>query len=621
MGRILKEVLRLDERVKRGTDSYIDDIIVNEEVISADEVVKHLARFGLETKPPVELCGGKVLGLSLNQDRSGKLVFTRGNELPKLSECTSRRNLFSACGKIIGHYPVCGWLRVACSYVKRISEGLGWNDDIGERARAMMMELMSKLAVEDPVKGVFHVSPCKRGRVWCDASSLALGVVLEIGTYVVEDAAWLRKKNDPGHINIAELDAVVKGLNLALKWGLLEIEVMTDSMTVLRWLNTTLNDECRVKVVGMSEMLVKRRLAVICDLAREYGLALTVTFSPSEKNRADVMTRVPKRWLDKVDVALTADISDLHSQHHFGVDRSLYLARLVDPMVSRESVESIVKTCRQCQTVDPAPTTHVPGELSVADNWARLALDVTHFNGKAYLTLVDCGPSRFALWRKISSENACEICDHVSEIFLERGPPVEVLMDNSTAFRSFQFAEVCKTWNVSQRFRAVYRPSGNGIAERMHRTIKAMSAKSGGDPLKMVFWYNLAAKEGVNGATSPSRALHSYQWRHPNCFEETGKSSVKSRFQIGDSVVVKPNDKKCTSRWRDGKVTGVSSENTVEVDGVPRHVLDIRRLFLDEESDGEHMDDWENNRSAAQEEPVRPRRVRRPPAWLRDYEC
>ena len=51
------------------------------------------------------------------------------------------------------------------------------------------------------------VPAVETGTVWCDASSLATGVVLEIDGSVVEDAAWLRKKHDAAHINVAELDA------------------------------------------------------------------------------------------------------------------------------------------------------------------------------------------------------------------------------------------------------------------------------------------------------------------------------------------------------------------------------------------------------------------------------
>ncbi|KAK3879159.1 hypothetical protein Pcinc_016253 [Petrolisthes cinctipes] len=348
---------------------------------------------------------------------------------------------------------------------------------------------------------------------------------------------------------------------------------------------------------------------------------MTVSFTPSEKNRADALTRVPKASLGEVEVASVVDIQDLHSKHHFGVDRTLYLTRLVDPSVKRECVESVMRLCRQCQTIDPAPSNHVLGEISVPENWARLALDVTHFQGRAYLTVVDCGLSRFAVWREVASENAREICGHMTQIILERGPPDEVLMDNSTAFRSHQFAEACREWNVTRRFRAAYRPSGNGIAERMHRTIKSMAARSGKSPLKMVFWYNLAAREGVNGETAPAKVLHKYSWRHPALKREREQNVIHSRFSVGDPVVVKPADKRCMTGWADGKVTGITSENTIEVDGVPRHVLDVCRLFLDGESDEEHTDEPDDViAQEVQEAPRRSERARRQPAWLSDYE-
>ena len=44
--------------------------------------------------------------------------------------------------------------------------------------------------------------------VWCDASDLAMRVVLEIGGTEVEDASWMRKKKY-NHNNVAELEAVL----------------------------------------------------------------------------------------------------------------------------------------------------------------------------------------------------------------------------------------------------------------------------------------------------------------------------------------------------------------------------------------------------------------------------
>ena len=57
-------------------------------------------------------------------------------------------------------------------------------------------------------------------------------MVLEINGKTAEDAVWLRKKDDFNHINVAELEAVLKGVNLAIKWGLESIELKTDSATI-----------------------------------------------------------------------------------------------------------------------------------------------------------------------------------------------------------------------------------------------------------------------------------------------------------------------------------------------------------------------------------------------------
>ena len=46
---------------------------------------------------------------------------------------------------------------------------------------------------------------------------------------------------------MAELDAVLKGINLAIKWGLREIEIKTDSATVLSWVTSTVEESGRIR--------------------------------------------------------------------------------------------------------------------------------------------------------------------------------------------------------------------------------------------------------------------------------------------------------------------------------------------------------------------------------------
>ena len=61
--------------------------------------------------------------------------------------------------------------------------------------------------------------------------------------------------------------------------------------------------------------------------------------------------------------------------------------------------------------MDPAPVRWNHGTLAVKENWRRLAMDtITHYGGKLYLTMVDCGPGRFAVWRSIASDSSESIC-------------------------------------------------------------------------------------------------------------------------------------------------------------------------------------------------------------------
>ena len=61
-----------------------------------------------------------------------------------------------------------------------------------------------------------------KAKVWVDTNSLALGVAFEINERVIKDAIWLHKE-DSCHINIVELDAVIKDLNLALAWKIKKV--------------------------------------------------------------------------------------------------------------------------------------------------------------------------------------------------------------------------------------------------------------------------------------------------------------------------------------------------------------------------------------------------------------
>ena len=80
---------------------------------------------------------------------------------------------------------------------------------------------------------------------------------LEIVGVTAEAAAWLRKKDDSAHINVAELDATMKSINLALKWGLQAGEIRTDSAAVASWIKSQVLGDKRIRTKGAAKMLIK----------------------------------------------------------------------------------------------------------------------------------------------------------------------------------------------------------------------------------------------------------------------------------------------------------------------------------------------------------------------------
>ena len=141
-----------------------------------------------------------------------------------------------------------------------------------------MEDTVRRVKQNDPAKGRWDVIG-EEATVCVDASSLALGIVIEVDGHVVEHASWLRSEDSSSHINMAELDAVVKGVNAALPWKLKRLHVRTHSLTVYHWILNALSGKVRLKTKAFSEMLIRRRVDTIKALVDEYGLARTSNLS------------------------------------------------------------------------------------------------------------------------------------------------------------------------------------------------------------------------------------------------------------------------------------------------------------------------------------------------------
>ena len=608
MTRIVERVLKDDETISRATSSYIDDIFVNEDIAEADTVVQHLKKFHLKTKPCERFGspeGVRVLGLRVDDGmqwkRDGPLSTITGQQL-------TRREVHKVLGEWVGHLPVCGWLRVACAYMQRCTakDGVKWDEFVSESTMQKLMDIEDRLRREgDPAHGRWVVKMGAKATIWTDASSIATGVALSYDDDIVEDAAWLRKDSDTAHINICELDAAIRGINLALRWNEKTFTLKTDSFTVFRWLKSALEDTHNVRTHALGEHLIRRRLDLVRELKHQEGLQVNVELVRSAENKADGLTRVPRKWITVKEVAAAAavgqiikptvkDIIDIHQKNHFGTDRTFELvAARFGEAVSREEVKSIVDQCEKCARICPsARNRYKKGNLSTSRIWFRLSTDITHIGRESYLTVID-NSSRFCIWRKLPNETSKAVSFQLQQIFSEMGPPEYLLSDNGTVFRSKEIQELMLKWGIIHQKSCAYRPQGNGMIERNHRTIKTINARSGNDVTECAFWYNVT--NGRRKASPYELVYHAKaklpyirEHRENHCVEdstddekqELENAAEKNPFVVGDYVFLRSSGR-CNDQWTGPhRVTNVNNEVSLEIndDGVSRHVSHVRRV-------------------------------------------
>ena len=114
--------------------------------------------------------------------------------------------------------------------------------------------------------------------------------------------------------------------------------------------------------------------------------------------------------------------------------------------------------------------------------------------------------------------------------------------------------------------------------ERCQRRIKRFAARKKCTVAEAVYRYNTAPKDNVSIASAPANAIHRYRVRIKGIdgMCPSSRREVCGPYRIGDPIWVKPLDSRCISKFKKGLVTDVVSEQSVSVNGTPRHVKDLR---------------------------------------------
>lgn len=617
MTAIVEFVIGKDSNIDGSVSSYIDDLFIVLDRTDCQSVIDHLRSWGLESKEPEKLGSSgavRILGLQVDQDYKWR----RDGELPLVpsDDHLTRRKVSGILGKWLGHYPVAGWLRVVCGSLQRsmAESKAGWDEPVDAVVLDVLRKIDARLRVVDPVRGEWLVDPDAELVVWTDASQTAMGVVIECSGNVIEDDAWLRSAKDLSDINKSELEAVIKGLTLALRWKRRHMTIVTDSATVAGWLRAVIEKRQNVKTKALEEILIRRRLNTLSEIIAVENLCLTVRLVKSAENLADKLTRIPADCQMKIAssrdasvlglAATFADVKTIHDVCHFGVDRTLELAKERHGNVSKRLVRRVVSRCHVCARIDPACFyRYEHGHIQDSRCWDRLAVDITHFDHVPYLSVIDVA-SKFTIWRALRNESADEVVKNLRSIFSEFGPPRTILSDNGTSFRAAPMHDFLRQWEVSHELSGAYRPQGNSVVERVHRTVKRVARRGGKSVDEAVFWVN---NTRGNKSHAPYEVVFCATSRKPGISEDRtdinrpvmlGESNAedyfdtdRNPFAVGDLVYLRPPSGRCDELWTGPhRVTSVRSRISVELDadGVARHISHIRPVpgMCEEREDG-----------------------------------
>ena len=282
MTAIMNVVRVQDENVQKAASSYIDDIFVNECIVSSQVVKKHFEHFGSTCKEPEpHQNGAKVLGLHISSNGE-RLRWRKGSDTPEVPLVITCWSTFSVCGKLAGHFPVCGWLReavVAKNDMQRLCHQYGTMKCEMLPWQICWPKTMARLTQNDPVRGDWCING-NEFTIWVDASSLAMRVTLVANSAIVKDACWLWPENDA--INLAEL-------YLALQWQARVLPIVTDSVCKHQWITDPLTGKARLNTKASSEMLIWRWLAMMPETIKKYNFFVDVALIRLAMNKADVL--------------------------------------------------------------------------------------------------------------------------------------------------------------------------------------------------------------------------------------------------------------------------------------------------------------------------------------------
>lgn len=209
-----------------------------------------------------------------------------------------------------------------------------------------------------------------------------------------------------------------------------ELSLFTNSACVHEWILDTLSEKASIHTKALTKMFIQRRLSTLEELINKDNLSVSITLVKSNQ--------MSQRWLETIrkerePMKLTCailvskcrsnQIRSVYCQSgHPSVRQTLYLARWIDPAVSKARVKTVVSECQECQSI-------------ISIMMAEGKTDV----GEGHYSLHGTKRLWFHLIRFLVTATSARVMDYLKALFFEQGSPAEILTGNTTTFCSKLF--------------------------------------------------------------------------------------------------------------------------------------------------------------------------------------
>ena len=243
-----------------------------------------------------------------------------------------------------------------------------------------------------------------------------------------------------------------------------------------------------------------------------------------------------------------------------------------------------VKECKSCQAykAQTGLSTQYRELPSVTRPMQRIAIDLTDMhNGqdsnRYILTIIDHF-SRYVKFYPLRSKVAGSIVEKLSGFIRDFGVPETLLLDNAMEFRGHEMRQWADAHGIVLLYTTPYHPQGNGVIERMHRTLKTVLGQlCQGYPHR---WPSLVGKcqalmNGAVHSATGSTPFVAFFGRHPHrgpdsalpCVPSTEEERVKlQELIVSSSQKSQRNYRGIANRRRKRETLGVGALVWVRVE-------------------------------------------------------